>query len=366
MTHDPRLNAARENHDDLPKSKYFNEGISKEEIEHDKKTTFQRGFELGQVFKAAIEEHYSSPEQEQVRDNLLKAIIHLATKAKIFPDMDYENIWYTDYYDLIKLAKDMGVGDDTLPHWPEEKNISKRYLELSSSDLFQIFLAFSEEALLDECQFGADIDKWVEYLFRETLKSRRRFARERQKQNDTLYFSPPKDKLQSKEESQSDEFSFEQAEYKFGVDLGRRIAEKEYIETLREAIQYYHAGSISKLKANMEVLLNVCNRTVQEITPGANFSFESFEAHVCAAAKIAAYYAVIQLYLRHPSISREKIETKLGLEFYDSLLKAIGSALSFSYVQKILQLLEVLKWIDETATKVEEKIKINKGRGLQE
>jgi hypothetical protein len=161
MTRNPRLNAARENHDDLPRSEYFNEEISKEEIEQDKKTTFQRGFEMGfeigQVFKATIEEHYPSSEQGLVKDNLMKVITHLATKAKIFPDMDHENILYTDYYDLIELAKDMGVGDDTLSHWPEEKNISKRYLELSSSDLFQIFLAFSEEALLDEYQFGADI-----------------------------------------------------------------------------------------------------------------------------------------------------------------------------------------------------------------
>ena len=104
--------------------------------------------------------------------------------------MDHRNIWYTDYYDLIELAKDMGFGDDTLPRWPEEQNHSKRYLELTVSDLVQIFLGFSEEALLDEYQFGADVDMWVKYLLRETLKSRRRFARERQKQDEALRFSP--------------------------------------------------------------------------------------------------------------------------------------------------------------------------------
>lgn len=158
-THNPELDATRKTHDNLPKTEY-GKGVklSMEELDRDKKITKQRGYELGQMLRAAIEEYYSSLERDKVKDSLLKAMEYLATKARIFPDMDYENIWYTDYYDLIVLAKDMGLGDDTLPHWPEESNKFKRYLELNSSDLVQIFLGFLEESLLDEYKFGADLD----------------------------------------------------------------------------------------------------------------------------------------------------------------------------------------------------------------
>lgn len=189
-THNPALDTARKKHDSLPKSEFFEGSLPKSELEKDKRTAKQRGYELGQVLRAAIEEHYSPSEKDRVKDSLLKALQRLAIKCRIFPDMDHENIWYTDYYDLIELAKDMGFGDDTLPHWPEEPNHSKRYLELTTSDLVQIFLGFSEEALLDEYQFGADVDRWVKYLLRETYKSRQRFARERQKQDEALRFSP--------------------------------------------------------------------------------------------------------------------------------------------------------------------------------
>lgn len=190
-THNPELDAARINHDSLPQSQYFQgEKPSKDQLERDKQITSQRGYQLGRSLRAAIEEHYSAPEQQRVTDNLMKAMVYLGNNARIFPDMDYEDIWYTDYYDLIELAKDMGLGDKTLPHWPEESNFFNRYLELTNSDLVQIFLGFLEEALLDEYKFGADLDSWVRYLLRETLKSRQRLAREQQKQDEALRFSP--------------------------------------------------------------------------------------------------------------------------------------------------------------------------------
>jgi hypothetical protein len=190
-THNPELDAARINHDSLPQSEYFQgEKLSKDQLERDKQITSQRGYQLGRSLRAVIEEHYSAPEQQRVIDNLMKAIVYLGNNARIFPDMDYEDIWYTDYYDLIELAKDMGLGDRTLPHWPEESNSFNRYLELTTSDLVQIFLGFLEEALLDEYKFGADLDSWVRYLLRETLKSRQRLAREEQKQDEALRFSP--------------------------------------------------------------------------------------------------------------------------------------------------------------------------------
>jgi hypothetical protein len=201
-THNPRLDESRRKHDQLPKTEYGKGArLTKDELARDKKTTFQRGQELGKLFRSVVEEHYSSSEQKIVVDNLLKAISYLAVKARIFPDMDYKNIWYTDYYDLIELAKDMGFGDDTLPHWPEESNRSNRYLELTVSELIQIFLSFSEEAVLDEYQFGTNVEKWVNYLLRETLKSRRRFARERQKQDEALRFSSDIYKVIEREKS---------------------------------------------------------------------------------------------------------------------------------------------------------------------
>ena len=190
-THNPELDAARINHDSLPQSEYFQgEKLSKDQLERDKQISSQKGYQLGQSLRAAIEEHYSAPEQQRVTDSLMKAIVYLGNNARIFPDMDYEDIWYTDYYDLIELAKDMGLGDRTLPHWPEESNSFNRYLELTNSDLVQIFLGFLEEALLDEYKFGADLDSWVRYLLRETLKSRQRLARERQKHDEAFHFPP--------------------------------------------------------------------------------------------------------------------------------------------------------------------------------
>lgn len=189
-THNPALDTARKNHDNLPESKFFEDSLSKDESEKDRETTFQRGIKLGQIFAAIVQEHYSSVEQERVLNNILKALTYLFDKHRIFPDMDYENILYTDYYDLIQIAKDMSLGDDALPHWPEEPNHNNRYLELTTSELTQIFMSFSEEALLDEFQFGAREDKWIKYLLRETLKTRQRFERERQKQDEALRFSP--------------------------------------------------------------------------------------------------------------------------------------------------------------------------------
>ncbi len=74
-THNPELDAARINHDSLPQSEYFQgEKLSKDQLERDKQITSQRGYQLGRSLRAAIEEHYSAPEQQRVIDNLMKAI----------------------------------------------------------------------------------------------------------------------------------------------------------------------------------------------------------------------------------------------------------------------------------------------------
>ncbi|MBG0742541.1 MAG: hypothetical protein IV298_03475 [Cylindrospermopsis raciborskii KL1] len=185
----PELEAVREKHNNLPKSKYFDQtNVSEEEFIHDLTESVDRATKLGLVFRAAIEEHYTTEERNKVLEVILRCISYLAENCRIFPDVDYEDVWYTDYYDLIQLAEDMGLGDYTLPHWPEEKNISRRYLELSVSDLVQIFLAFLEESIIEEYSFKNNTADFVSYLFRETLKTRRRVKRQKDKQNQSIPF----------------------------------------------------------------------------------------------------------------------------------------------------------------------------------
>jgi hypothetical protein len=190
-THNPELDEATRRHYNLPETEY-GKGIvlSKEEENRQMKLSEKMGNQLVTMLVASVQEHYSLSEQVQVLESIDRAIHYVA--GRLFPDLDYENIWYTDDYDIIQLAKDMGFGDETLPHWPEETNYYNRYLEITASDLVQIFLGFSEEALLEDYKFGANVDKWMQYLLRETLKSRQRQAREKKKQQEALRFSPEK------------------------------------------------------------------------------------------------------------------------------------------------------------------------------
>jgi hypothetical protein len=142
------------------------------------------------MLRAVVKEYYSPAEQNRVSGIVIRAIDRLASKANIFPDMEYQNVWYTDHYDIIELAKNMGFGSESLPHWQEESNCYYRYLELTASDLVQILVSFAEEALLEEYQSGADVDKWLGYVLREALKSKQRQARDRYKQMEALRVSP--------------------------------------------------------------------------------------------------------------------------------------------------------------------------------
>ena len=141
------------------------------------------------MLRAVVKEHYVSAEQNKINQIIISAIDILASKASIFPDMEHEDIWYTDHYDLIELARNMGVGDETLPHWQQESNYYNRYLEVRSSDLVQILLEVAEEALIDGYKSGADINKWFSYVAREALKSRKRISRYRRRQSESLYIS---------------------------------------------------------------------------------------------------------------------------------------------------------------------------------
>lgn len=189
-THNPQLYKARKRHNNLPKTehdKFYQ--LANQNYQQARIIAQQRYFELAQMLRAVVKEHYTSAEQNKINSIIIRIIDILASKANIFPDMDYQNVWYTDHYDLIELARNMGVGDETLPHWKDESNLFNRYLEISASDLVQILLDISEEALIDSYQSGADVDKWFRYIARETLKSRKRLFRYRQKQYGSLYIS---------------------------------------------------------------------------------------------------------------------------------------------------------------------------------
>ena len=189
-TYNPQLDRARKRHQHLPKSEhdkfYY---LAHENYQQACAIAQNRYTELAQMLRAVVKEHYTSAEENKINAIIIAAIDILASKASIFPDMDCEGIWYTDHYDVIELARNMGVGDETLPHWKNEPNLYNRYLEIYTADLVQILLEISEEALIDGYQSGADVDRWFSYIAREALKSRRRISRYRRKQSESLYLS---------------------------------------------------------------------------------------------------------------------------------------------------------------------------------
>lgn len=190
-TYNPQLYKARKRHSNLPKTqhdKFY--WLANQNYQQARLIAQQRYSELAQMLRAVIKERYKLAEQDKINTTIIQIIDILASQAHIFPDMDYMNVWYLDHYDLIELARNMGMGDETLPHWQEELNKYQRYLEISASDLVQILLDLSEEALLDSYQSGADVDKWFRYIARETLKSRQRLYRYHQKRYEALYISP--------------------------------------------------------------------------------------------------------------------------------------------------------------------------------
>lgn len=189
-THNPQLLKARKRHYNLPKTEHdrFNH-LAERDYQQACNLTQDRYSQLAQMLRAVVREHYVSAEQHKVNHIIISFIDILASKARIFPDMNHEYVWYTDHYDLIELARNMGVGDETLPHWQEESNLYNRYLEISASDLVKILLEVAEEALIEGCPSGADANKWFSYIAREALKSRKRLSRYRQKQSESLYIS---------------------------------------------------------------------------------------------------------------------------------------------------------------------------------
>lgn len=189
-SHNPLLHKARQRHNNLPKTehdKFYK--LAQQNFPQARQIAQDRYTELAQMLRAVVKEHYTSAEQNKINNIVISLIDILASKASIFPDMDYGNVWYTDHYDVIELARNMGVGDEILPHWQDESNLYNRYLEITASDLVRILLEIADEALIDGYQSGADVNKWFSYIAREALKSRRRLSRYRQRQCESLFIT---------------------------------------------------------------------------------------------------------------------------------------------------------------------------------
>ena len=143
----PFSKKARAEHDAKPQSTFFDDKPNKlfNFFNKDGKITFRQAKRLGEALREAMEK-YDYP--SQLREELHEFALKLGGDARLFPDMDTVDIWYTDYYDLIQCADKLGLGDPRLPHWPEEPNVHYKYLELSKNELVSMFLSVMN-AILD-------------------------------------------------------------------------------------------------------------------------------------------------------------------------------------------------------------------------
>jgi hypothetical protein len=139
---------ARAEHDAKPQSTFFENKPNKlfDFFNRDGKITFRQAKRLGEALREALEK-YDYP--SQLKEALIDFVLELGKNARLFPDMDTVDIWYTDYYDLIQCAEKLGLGDPRLPHWPEEPNVHYKYLELSKNELVSMFLSVMD-AILDK------------------------------------------------------------------------------------------------------------------------------------------------------------------------------------------------------------------------
>ena len=138
---------ARAEHDAKPKSSFFEDESDNipDSSSRDGEITFRQAERLGSALGEAIEK---SDYPGKLKKDLINFVLKLGKDARLFPDMDTVDIWYTDYYDLIQCAEKLGLGDPRLPHWPEEPNVHYKYLELSKNELINMFLNVMD-AILD-------------------------------------------------------------------------------------------------------------------------------------------------------------------------------------------------------------------------
>lgn len=137
---------ARVDHDAKPRSSFFENGSNNnsKRLKTDGEITFEQAERLSEaLIEALIECDYPS----KLKQELIIFAMKLGKDGRLFPDMDTVDIWYTDYYDLIKCAEKLGLGDFRLPHWSEECNNYYKYLELSKNELIIIFISITDAIL---------------------------------------------------------------------------------------------------------------------------------------------------------------------------------------------------------------------------
>ena len=141
---------ARAEHDAKPESTFFEKKpeqiADSSKRDKERKISFHQAERLGKALAEAMEK---CDYPRQLKKDLHKFVMKLLRNARLFPDMDTVDIWYTDYYDLIHCSEQLGIGDPRLPHWPKEPNIHYRYLELSKNELVGMFLSVMN-AILDK------------------------------------------------------------------------------------------------------------------------------------------------------------------------------------------------------------------------
>lgn len=339
----------------------------------------------------------------------------LIAEMDLIPDADFWDIWYSKDSSINALSSSMGKGDPALPHWPENDNELHRYLELTVDELAEVLFArygyliessdasmsdalasehndflaalhvleCSPDASFDDVKLSYDqlVQVWSQprlsgkgslqerasqkltELKRAFLYVRQYLENEKQTPGYNEHQTKAIDELRSGLEDigpiirieDNVRFLAGRSTEEFGDEMRIRIIHEGYLPTLNEAFKICILGKVSKLNAMLEVYIAECEETLLGATPGVNLSLRVLEKHVVAAAKVAALFAVIQVYLQLPDIDLDKLADKLGRNFVASLLSNVGRAVSFPWVQHVIDSADTLSWISDTAENIQER-----------
>ncbi len=159
----------RRRHQNLPESPFFNRDSPKGKSERDRGITREQFTRLGKNLGAVILKSYPDGRAADIAGVIAEILVaYINTNPTLlFPDMDFEDVWYTDDYDIIEAAKAMGLGDETLSHWPEESNPHRRYLELSTDEVVQIWMSIVPDILVGNPPIEMEIDIHIQRLLRQ-------------------------------------------------------------------------------------------------------------------------------------------------------------------------------------------------------
>jgi hypothetical protein len=157
--------------------------------------------------------------------------------------------------------------------------------------------------------------------------------------------------LYNQHERYKDYLKDDTAAYEIGVYSGKKIWEEEYFPTLRrgtQGIKLHGYEFIESLKVDMEKLIYIYDHTNYETRPETYFiSPRYLEIHFRTAVRLIAYYTVLQLCLRHPNISSEKLIGRFGKDFYQSLIKLIDQVIEYNQVRWIIERKKIFEFIED-------------------